>query len=333
MLYGIGISREELRFPDVANRVEAVTNSDFGNRTPASPEIVAEALRLTRETATTRLNFLIGKRNIRFRRETGLDALRGVQDIPMGTELALTVGKSIGFLGSDGPTEVDDIFARLRLFGGVAPGRWILTAGVSVEGRHFSDDEPADRTGWRDVLGEADAYVYWRPTGNSGNHTVFARVSASGGWNMDTPLQLTLGGPAQLRGFHLERFPGGRRVVATVEDRIVLGWTGGGMLDFGMTVFGDLGRTWKGDIPFGMDSGWQSTVGAGLRIGFPKGTRSVARIDIAVPANGPDAFRSPVLRFTALEFLGFVIGFADRQMQRSRRTGVASTILPGPAGG
>lgn len=333
MLFGIGLSREEVKFPDVANRVEGVTNSDFGNRTPAPPELAAEALRFTRETETTRLNFLIGKRNIRFRRETGLDALRGVQDIPMGTEIALTVGKSVGFLGSDGPAEVDDIFARLRLFGGVAPGRWILTAGVTVEGRHFSDDEPMERTGWRDVLGEADAYVYWRPTGNSGSHTVFARLSAAGGWNMDSPLQLTLGGPEQLRGFHLERFPGGRRVVATVEDRILLGWTGGGMLDFGLTVFGDLGRTWKGDVPFGMDSGWQSTVGAGIRIGFPKGTRSVARIDLAVPANGPNAFRGPVLRLTALEFLGFVIGFADGQMQRSRRTGVASTILPGPAGG
>ncbi|GMR13920.1 MAG: hypothetical protein BMS9Abin29_2146 [Gemmatimonadota bacterium] len=333
MLFGIGISREELRFPDVANRVEAVTNNNFGDRTPAAPEIAAEALRLTRETKTTRLNFLLGKRNIRFRRETGLDALRGVQDIPVGTEVALTVGKSIGFLDSNGPAEVDDIFTRLRLFGGVAPGRWILTAGVSVEGRHFADKKPAARTGWRDVLGEADAYVYWRPKGTAGTHTVFARLSAAGGWNMDTPLQLTLGGPEQLRGLHLDRFPGGRRLVATVEDRIVLGWTGGGLLDFGMTVFGDLGQTWKGDVPFGMDSGWQSTVGAGIRIGFPKGTRSVARIDIAVPANGPDAFRRPVLRLTALEFLGFVIGFADGQMQRSRRTGVASTILPGPAGG
>ena len=332
-LFGIGISREELRFPDVANRVEAVTDSDFGDRTPAAPELAAEALRLTRETETTRLNFLIGKRNIRFQREIGLDALREVQDVPLGTEIALTFGKSIGFLDSDGPREVDDIFTRLRLFGGVAPGRWILTAGVTIEGRHFSDDEPVDRTGWRDVLAEADAYVYWRPRGASGRHTVFARLSAAGGWNIDSPLQLTLGGPEQLRGFHLDRFPGGRRVVATIEDRILLGWTGGGMLDLGLTVFGDLGRTWEGDVPFGMDSGWQSTVGAGIRLGFPKGTRSVARIDIAVPANGPNAFRAPMLRFTALEFLGFRIGFADGQSQRSRRAGVASTILPGPAGG
>ncbi len=333
VLFGVGISREELRFPDVANRVEAVINSNFGDRSPASPEIATEAQRLTRETATTRVNFLVGKRNIRFQREVGLDALRGVQDVPLGTEIALTFGKSIGFLDSDGPTEVDDIFTRLRLFGGVAPGRWILTAGVTVEGRHFSDDEPMDRTGWRDVLAEADAYVYWRPKGPSGRHTVFTRLSAAGGWNMDSPLQLTLGGPEQLRGFHLDRFPGGRRVVATIEDRILLGWTGGGMLDLGLTVFGDLGRTWAGDVPFGMNSGWQSTVGAGIRIGFPKGTRSVARIDIAVPANGPNAFRGPMLRFTAMEFLGFRIGFADQQMRRSRRTSVASTLLPGPAGG
>ena len=122
-------------------------------------------------------------------------------------------------------------------------------------------------------------------------------------------------------------------MVATIEDRILLGWTGGGMLDLGLTVFGDLGRTWEGDVPFGMDSGWQSTVGAGIRLGFPKGTRSVARLDIAVPANGLNAFRGPMLRFTALEFLGFRIGFVDRQMRRSRRAGVASSILPGPAGG
>lgn len=332
-LLGIGVSREQLRFPDVENRVETVTNSNFGSPTAAPPEIVSEALRSTRATSTTRLNVMIGKRNIRFLREIGLDALRGVQDVPVGTEVALTVGKSIGFLGSDGPNEVSDVFTRLRLFGGVAPGKWILTAGVSVEGRHFSDDAPADRTGWRDVLGEADVYVYWRPKGTSGDHTVFARLSAAGGWNMDSPLQLTLGGPEQLRGFHLDRFPGGRRMVATIEDRIVLPWMGGGMLDLGLTVFGDVGQTWKGDVPFGDDSGWQSSVGAGIRLGFPKGTRSVARLDIAVPANGPNAFSQPRLSLTALEFLGFGIGFADGQMQRSRRSRVASSILPGPAGG
>ena len=331
-LFGIGISREKLGFPDIANRVEVVTDSDFGNRTPAPPEFAVEAQRLARETATTRLNFLIGKRNIRFRPENGLDALQGVQDVPTGTEVALTLGRSIGFLTSDGPAEVDDLFARLRLFGGAAPGNWILTTGVSVEGRRLSEDQGVGETGWQDVLGEADAYVYWRPEGLS-NHTIFARLSAAGGWNMDSPFQLTLGGAEQLRGLGFDRFPGGRRMVATLEDRIALGWTGGGLLDFGMTVFGDVGRTWSGDVPFGVDSGWQTTVGAGIRFGFPKGTRGVARVDLAVRATGPDAFRGPILRFTALEFLGLTFGFGDEQMQRSRRTGVASSILPGPAGG
>jgi len=104
-------------------------------------------------------------------------------------------------------------------------------------------------------------------------------------------------------------------------------------MDLGMTVFGDLGRTWKGDVPFGGDSGWQTSVGAGIRFGFPSGTRTVGRLDIAWPANGPDAFSEPVVTFTMLEFLGFMFGFADEQMELSRRTGVASGILPGPAGG
>jgi outer membrane protein assembly factor BamA len=174
--------------------------------------------------------------------------------------------------------------------------------------------------GWHDVLGEIDFYGYLRSR-KTPSHTFFARVSAAGAWSMVTPLQLTLGGRQALRGLREEHDPGARRVLVTLEDRYFLGWPAPSAFDFGLTLFADAGRVWAGEVPYGVDSGWKGTVGAGIRLGFPAGTRGVARLDLAFPVGAGDT-GGPIFRVTLFELLGLTTGFADPQMQRSRRLAV-----------
>ena len=135
---------------------------------------------------------------------------------------------------------------------------------------------------------------------------------------MDTPFQLTMGGRGAVRGLEEEDFPAGRRVLLTLEDRILVHWPAPELFDMGFTLFADAGRGWSGEVPWGVDSGWKGAVGAGLRLGFPAGTRVVARLDLAFPL-GMDSSRGPIFRVTLLELLGVREGFADAQAERSRR--------------
>ena len=327
-ILGVGLSREEWEYTTFTEGAEVVRDRDFGNAEPAPPEISAILAPQLRDYSTTRVNLVLAQRNLSFRRRDRLDALRGVQDVPVGGEVALVLGRSIPFLGSSAANEDSDFFGRIRIFGGLAPGRWVLASAVSVEGRKiFGGAE----NGWKDVLGEFDIYSYWRPSETS-RHTLFARLSGAGGWSLTGPFQLTLGGVSGLRGHSVDDFPGGRRLVATLEDRIYFGSPSDGFMDVGMTAFVDVGSIWEGGVPFGADSGPLATAGAGLRIGFPGGTGGVVRIDVAFPLNGSDAFGGPTFR-TSAELLGLIRGVEDRQLRRSRRPGVGPGILPDPSVG
>ena len=327
-ILGVGLSREKWEYTTFQEGAEVVRDRDFGNAEPAPPEISAILAPQLRDYSTTRVNLVLAQRNLSFRRRDRLDALRGVQDVPVGGEVALVLGRSIPFLGSNAANEDSDFFGRVRLFGGLAPGRWVLASAVSVEGRKiFGGAE----NGWRDVLGEFDIYSYWRPSETS-RHTLFARLSGAGGWSVTGPFQLTLGGVSGLRGHSVDDLPGGRRLIATLEDRIYFGSPSDGFMDLGMTAFVDVGSIWEGGVPFGADSGPLATAGAGLRIGFPGGTGGVVRIDVAFPLNGPDAFGGPTFR-TSAELLGLVRGVEDPQLRRSRRPGVGPGILPDPSVG
>jgi hypothetical protein len=95
-------------------------------------------------------------------------------------------------------------------------------------------------------------------------------------------------------------------------------------------LFGDVGRGWDGDVPFAIDSGWRGTAGAGLRVGFPAGTRGVLRVDAAFPL-GPDTEVSDVIfRVGLREPLGLLAGFENRQLARSRRVNVGPDFFTNP---
>jgi hypothetical protein len=92
-------------------------------------------------------------------------------------------------------------------------------------------------------------------------------------------------------------------------------------------LFVDAGRMWPGDVPFGYDSGWRATVGAGLRGSFPAGGRSSFRLDIAAPMTGfePGKFR---FLLSASEVLGIGgMNTADVQVVRSRKENVSGELF------
>ena len=321
-LFGVGISREKVDFPEFPEMLEVAV----GNLTlPGDSAVAATLAAQVNPRSRTRVNFLLGQRNIRFVQRRGLDALFAIQDVPVGTDVTLTVGRSVRI-----PDEVaagEDLFARAEVFGAAAPGRWVLGMSGSIEGlRVFSEvDGTPDKT-WKDVFGEVDLFAYVQRLTWEGN-TLFARVSAAGGWRSTVPFQLTLGGRRNVRGFRDHRFPGARRVVLTVENRVALEWPFPDLFDFGFTVFGDVGKIWGGDVPYGRNSGVEGTVGLGLRVGFPAGTRGVFRMDAAVPVSGGVSFSDLIFRFSLTEVLGLIPGFDDRQIQRSRRVGVGTDLF------
>ena len=138
---------------------------------------------------------------------------------------------------------------------------------------------------------------------------------------MVTPFQPTLGGRRSLRGLDEESYPGERRVLFTLEDRYFMHWPAPSVFDLGVTLFADAGRVWAGEVPYGADSGWKGAVGGGIRLGFPSGTRGLARLDLAFPV-GAGATGGPIFRVTLFELLGVSSGFADPQLEWSRRLAV-----------
>jgi hypothetical protein len=317
-LLGAGLSRERLGFPGYPGSVALVDSGSYDDTDPAPPELLDVVRRQDQPRATTRANFLLGQRNVRFVTLRGVDALNGVQDVPVGVDVGVALSRSLGFLQVSDPSTVDDLFARVSVFAGQATARWAVNATVQVEGRQVYGGEAGFR-GWRDVLAESDLYLYARPLWAPWQ-TLFFRASGAGGWTVDTPFQLTLGGRDGLRGYGEGTFPGGRRLLLTVEDRFRFNWPAPQFIDTGATLFLDAGAMVPGDVPFGVQSGWKASAGFGLRLGFPAGTGSVVRLDVAFPLQGGGG---PVFRAHVGEVVGFLAGFLDEEMERSRRSGVA----------
>jgi len=314
-LLGLGISRESLSFGGFPSDLQIAHNGNFGARDPAPSSVDDTIASQTRGFSNTRVNLLVGQSNLHFVRARGLDPLNGIQDVKLGTDVGLTLGRSVGALSASGSRSSNDVYTRATLFVGEHPGTSYLFLNGSVEGRRVLSGSNAG-SGWHDVIGEADLYAYLRSR-RTPHQTFFARLSGAGGWSMITPFQLTLGGRSSVRGFRVEDFPGARRLIATLEDRIFVHWPAPEVMDFGFTAFADAGRVWRGDAPFSATSPWKATLGGGIRLGFPTGSRLVARIDLAFPLLDPTR-HSPVFRVTLYELLGLNAGFSDPQLNRSR---------------
>jgi len=323
-LLGAGLSAETLEYQSGLEGLELVMDNDFTAPVPSGAveqDVVAPQVRAH---GATRLNVLVGRREVRFVQREGLDAVSAVQDVLTGWDAVLTVGRSLPVFEAQVENPANDVFTRLQMAAGRAPGNWVLGSRLAMEGRRVFEGR-GGLEGWRDVLGEAEVNVYHQPDA-LGGHTLYGRIWAAGGWSTDRPFQLTLGGRDAVRGYSQDALPGGRMVVGTFEDRITLGWPGSDVVNLGVAFFGDVGQSWAGDAPFGVDSGWRSSVGAGLRIGMPGESDRVVRLDFTYPLTGDRESQGTYFRMYAE-----VLGLLDRrnkpdQMERSRWLGIEGDL-------
>ncbi|MGH7506257.1 MAG: BamA/TamA family outer membrane protein, partial [Longimicrobiales bacterium] len=316
-LVGGGISFQELDYP---GNVEIAPEGNFDEREPADSAAAAPVLRQTERLTSIRLALLLGYRSVEWVERRGFDSLRGEQDIRLGAETGLAFARSIPALEED-----DDTYITVTLYTGLEAGPALFALRSRADVRRDLDAPAADAE-WEDLYGEAELFAYWRPAPDS-RHTALFRAAAAGAWNTRTPFQLTLGGERALRGYDVERFPGGRRIILTLEERFYLGWPFKDVFDTGITLFADAGRIWPGDAPFGMDSDWRASAGFGIRQNFPAGSRTTYRIDLAWPIEAGTGLGDFRLRLSIGEIIGLASSIGDLQFLRSRPEGAAGQLF------
>lgn len=264
---------------------------------------------------------MLGQRSVYYRRARRLDTVNGTEDVRLGVETEIAFGPSIPGLTHRQDLAVDMLVAAAgELFGASIAGGQLL-----VEARR-DYRAPEEESEWSDVFGQVDLWAYLRSHPGASSVLV-GSLSAAGGWHDRTPFQLTLGRDAGLRGYPDHVYPGARRVVATLEERVYLGWPFPDLFDTGAVAFVDAGKIWAGSAPFGETSPVRLDAGVGLRLAFPPGSRQTFRLDVAVPF-GPGGGLSNVV-FSA--GVGQAVGLRslnpDPQLGRSTRESVSPSIF------
>lgn len=318
LILGAGLSRESVAFPSGSSGVRVVRNRDFDAPEAADATVVEEVAGQMVPWAGNRVNLTIGVRRVTFQRRTGLDAIAAAQDVVLGGELLVTAAPAVS--GDRG----DWLF---RTQGALAAGRGALHANLTLQIQARRSELADGGSRWRDAMLEVDGTSYWIQGART---SLFSRIALSGAANMERPFQLTLGGREALRGYGNDSFPGGRRVIATVEQRVALPELSTGFADVALSAFVDVGRMWEGSVPYGADSGWRASAGGGFRLGLPGGGVDVVRVDFGMPLSGEDGGRGVAFRISAE-----ILGLLDRrmwpnQMERSRWHGVDADLATRP---
>lgn len=226
------------------------------------------------ERRVLRANVLLGLRSLRFNYRRGLDAVNGREEVPEGVEVGLVAGH--GFSGRGGLQPDRFVAAEWYLGVPARSDRALLMVRGKVEGRRTDAGRWENLIGWGELLGY----------GGVGDHgSVVVAASLAGGWRMTVPFQLLLSGPNGMRGYGYYAVPVGRRAMVQAEHR----WyalTLAGAVDVGTALFVEAGRGWSGGAAYAADTGTLTTVGGGLRVAFPSGSRVTYRLDLAIPLRG-----------------------------------------------
>ena len=264
-----------------------------------------------------RLNVLLGIRDIQFVRRTGLDALTATQDVPLGVQFGMQVGRSSPMLGA----REEDFFLAGDLYVGLSRSPHATTRlQLQGEGRRVSGE-----AAWDGVLttGRLTHQLMITPR----QLDMFA-LEWAGGYQQRTPFQLLLGVPeGGVRGYENANLPGGQRVVARVEHR----YTYGSVMkvgDLGFAAFADAGKQWSGDVPFGVTTPVKSSIGISLLAAIPRRSARVWRADFAIPVN-KGANAGFTLRFTNADRTAFVFRDA-RDVAKGRELTMPSSIFAWP---
>lgn len=229
-------------------------------RVPA-PDVTGRRLR-----GFSMTNALVQDRPATFQ---NLASIGHTEDFNLGWTVNTEVGRHAFALGSGAAGPFVGVAFRKGWRIGQA-GAWYLEA---AHGARRDDGV------WRDALTSAEATVY----GRAGPwQTLVLHVDGASALRPDPGRWIYLGGGDGMRGYVDHLFVGDRRVVATVEDRIVTSWRPLGLVQAGFVIYGDVGVIRRLDT--GEWSRVYADVGAGLRFGVLKSARAnVAQISMAFP--------------------------------------------------
>jgi hypothetical protein len=264
---------------------------------------------------TVRANVLLGARRITFARIEGLDALTAFQDVPVGFQLGTLVGRSLP-MGS----QAQDIFVAGDLYAGFSRGLSTLRLQVQGEGHREIGSGV-----WDGLLTNARLTHSLRFTPRNRNQV---SLEWSSGQKVRTPFQLLLGVPeAGVRGYERSAYAGGERLVLRTEQRYAYGGLLG-LADAGVAVFADVGRQWKGDVPFGVTTPVKASLGVSLLAAIPPRSARVWRADLALPVTGGANARW-TLGFTNADRTAFVFR-NPRDVSQGREVTAPSSIFAWP---
>ncbi len=265
---------------------------------PAAAGVVMDSTGLRADTGSAltrrytpfhaaRLGVTGGLRRVTFRSVDGFDALVGSQDVPSGITVGLLAAHGLSTFGEN------DVFLSSALYAGAATSRaWIGTL-AEVEGRR----DPATAT-WNSVIGSARTALY---LGGAPGAVLIIADEVSAGKDPRLPLQLTFRDPiGGLMGYRNSGLAGGRRNVIRGELR----FSGASVVrraDVGVATFGEAGRLWAGDVPYGVDA-TRATVGVSLLAAYPSRSKRLYRVDLAIPlTRGANGGGSVEVRFSSAD--------------------------------
>jgi hypothetical protein len=264
---------------------------------------------------TARLNALWGLRNVGFVRVSGFDALEGTQDLRTGTQLAMLLGKGARFLGG----KERDLFGSTDLYVGRATPIWYAALNVAGEARR--DDEGK----WDGILAHGRGALYLKPFNRQ---TVITDLTWSGGWKQRVPFQLTFADrDGGLRGFRTADVGGARRLVARVEDRYLIGRYKQ-LASVAVAGFGEAGKIWAGDSPFGVNTPVYLSTGFSILAASPPQSRRTIRADVAIPVRG-ERKHAVEVRLTVIDFTR-TFRVEPRDIYNSRERSVPASVFNWP---
>ena len=277
-LFGLSLSRER-----EGAGVAPVVRTDTG--IVAFTDAGDSLLRAYRPHESARVNALWGVRNIRFKQVVGFDALTAAQDVRTGVQFGTLFGRSLSVLGSND----DDILVAADLYAGFGGQRAFVSLQAAGSGR-----EDGNTNRWDGVLASGRGSFIVKPTAS---HTFVATAEFGAGWRSRLPFQLTMGDlVGGVRGYRRSQLGGAQRAVLRLEER----WFAGrprGLGDLGFALFGDAGKLWAGDVPYGVDTPVNFGLGFGILAAVPPRSQRLYRLDVAFPVSA-DRFARWELRLS-----------------------------------
>jgi len=326
LVTGVGVSREEIRFPFGAAGFALVVDDQFDQPLEAADPFRSEISSQMRAHAANRFSVTLGIRDLTFGSVLGLDALQAPQDIVTGSSLLVSVAPAV----TKSRGSPSDVFIRAQGLWGYQTAHSYVRLSGDVQTRRIGTSKTGSdqvSAGWRDLIYDLGGSAYWLPSVGT---RLFARITYTAGHGLDRPFQLTLGGREGIRGYNDDAYPGARRLLATIEQRFSIPQLSTSWADVGLAFFTDVGRGWAGAVPFGEDSDWRAGAGAGFRFGLPAGASNTVRIDVGLPITGERGTRGVMFRIYTELF-----GLLDRrswptQVERSRWYGSALDLTTRP---